>query len=98
MTSRVHVRILNSTLNRMATPQLVMWAASVGVGLFLMLNTSWAQQGYAFYDLKFVDIYCVCFGNAGCVIDKSVTRSPTQAPCRNHMRHVQEIGGQDVAG
>ena len=32
----------------MATPQLVMWAASAAVGLFLVLQTSRAQQGCAF--------------------------------------------------
>ena len=39
--------ILNGS-SRMATSPLAIWAAAIG--LFLVFQTCWAQQGYVFYD------------------------------------------------
>ena len=85
--------------SRMATSQFAVWAAAFG--LFLVLQTCWAQQGYAFYDIFIIFSYgvdTVCCGHAECVIDKSVARSPTQVAYRNHIGHVPEAGGEGVAG
>ena len=93
-------RFSTGATSRMATSQFAVWAAAFG--LFLVFQTCWAQQGYAFYDMFIIFSYEVdilsCFGHAECVIDRSVTRSPTQVACRNDMRRVPETGFEGVAG
>lgn len=59
--------------SRMATSQFAVWVAAFG--LFLMLQTCWTQQGYAFYAIIFsYGVDTACFGYAECVIDKLVSQ------------------------
>ena len=83
--------------SRMATSQFAVWVAAFG--LFLMLQTCWTQQGYAFYAIIFsYGVDTACFGYAECVIDKSVNCSPTQVACHCNIGRVPEVGGEGVAG
>lgn len=83
--------------SRMATSQFAVWVAVFG--LFLMLQTCWTQQGYAFYAIIFsYGVDTACFGYAECVIDKSVNCSPTQVACHCNIGRVPEVGGEGVAG
>ena len=83
--------------SRMATSQFAVWVAAFC--LFLMLQTCWTQQGYAFYAIIFsYGVDTACFEYVECVIDKSVNCSPTQVACHCNIRRVPEVGGEGVAG